>query len=384
MERRIILRLSAAVFEDVFRDINELVQKNKIDVDGKTVPLEFFLGGDYKFLLTILGLSGATSNYACAWCKVHKDSRWNMSYNVYHYSSPDLKRTLEEMHRLAKQSKAKQNYCCVNTPLLDIDLDHVVLDELHLLLRIMDVLINNLVKDAVSWDQMDNWKKKNIEQKDTHLQHLVLTVKSCGVAFSVWEKTNADGKGTGVYDFTSLLGADKKKLLKSLPEKFEGVIQPKSGKDVKLLWEKFAIIYEIVPCIEPSKEMIMGYFEKAQEWINLFLSLRDKAIGYTKANITPYMHAMVYHVPQFFESYKTIKSFTGQGVEKNNDVARTTVLRKSNKWNSTEDVLKHEYRLWELKEQERPKRVYTKHNNDYWDFALTEQRQNKRRKSDDA
>ena len=343
--------------------------------------LEFFLGGDYKFLLTILGLSGATSNYACAWCKIHKDNRWNMSYNVHHYCSSELKRTLEEIHKLAKQSKA--NYCCINPPLLNIELDHVVLDELHLLLRIMDVLLNNLVKDALSWDERDNWGKKKCEQKDTHLQHLVSTIKSCGVSFSVWEKTNADGKGSGVYDFTSLLGADKKKLLKTLPEKFDGVIQPKSEQAVKLLWEKFSIIYAIVTCTAPSQEMINGYFEKAQEWINMFISLRDKAIGYKKANITPYMHAMVYHVPQFFEAFKTIKSFTGQVVERNNDIARTTVLRKSNKWNSTKDVLKHESRLWELKDQERSKRGYTKHNDDYWKFGLAEQRQNKRIKSDD-
>ena len=157
------------------------------------------------------------------------------------------------------------------------------------------------------------------------------------------------GKGSGVHDFTSLLGADKKKLLKNLPEKFDGVIQP------KLLWEKFSIIYAIVTCTAPSSEMINGYFEKAQEWINLFLSPR--AMGYKKANITPYMHAMMYHAPQFFEAFRTI---TGQGVERNNDIARTTVLHKSNKCNSTEDVLKHESQLWELKEQERSKRVYTK------------------------
>ena len=31
-------------FADVFRDINEVVTETKIDVDGETVNLEFFLG----------------------------------------------------------------------------------------------------------------------------------------------------------------------------------------------------------------------------------------------------------------------------------------------------------------------------------------------------
>ena len=99
--------------KDAFSDINEIVMEKKIDVDGKTVTLELFLGGDYKFILLMLDLSGATSNYACAWCKIHKAERWNMTYDLNHYNSPDLQRTLKEMNELANK-KTKQKYCCVN------------------------------------------------------------------------------------------------------------------------------------------------------------------------------------------------------------------------------------------------------------------------------
>jgi hypothetical protein len=71
--------------------------------------------------------------------------------------------------------------------------------------------------------------------------------------------------------------------------------------------------------------MMTDYHGKTKEWINLFISLRDKINGYKKANITPYMHIMVYHIPKFFELYKTVKVFTGQGIERNNDVARNIV-----------------------------------------------------------
>ncbi|CAB4017492.1 transient receptor potential cation channel subfamily M member 6-like [Paramuricea clavata] len=86
-------------------------------------------------------------------------------------------------------------------------------------------------------------------------------------------------------------------------------------------------------------------------------------------------------LPQILQAFKSVKRFTGQGVEKNNDVARTTVLRKSNKWNSTEDVLKHDARLWELRDRERTKRVYNKVNMDYWEYSLHQARKNKRQKS---
>ena len=88
-------------FRDVFNDINDMLREKKLDLGEDTVNLEFFLGGDYKFILLMMGLSGATSNYACAWCKIHKDERWNMSYDLNHYNSPNLRRTLKEMNELA-------------------------------------------------------------------------------------------------------------------------------------------------------------------------------------------------------------------------------------------------------------------------------------------
>jgi hypothetical protein len=273
----------------------------------------------------------------------------------------------------------KKNYCCVHAPILNIELSHVVIDELHLLLRIMDVLIGNLVQEALQWDKRDNWGEKASEQNSVHVNHLIDVIRSCGVSFDIWEKTNADKKGSGLYDFTSLLGSDKKKLLKKLPEKLDGVIPPLCESTVKTLWEKFSIVYSIVTCKTPSEEMIADYFHKAQEWVKLFVSLRDKAIGYKKANVTPYIQAMVYHVPIFFQKFKTVKIFTGQGVEKNNDVAITTVLRKSNKMDGPGDVLKLESRQWELKNRERTKREYNKQNDMYWEHELIESRQNKRK-----
>lgn len=45
-------------FKTTFSEINSLIDKGTIIVDGQEVKLEFFLGGDYKFLLTVMGLRG--------------------------------------------------------------------------------------------------------------------------------------------------------------------------------------------------------------------------------------------------------------------------------------------------------------------------------------
>ena len=70
--------------------------------------------------------------------------------------------------------------------------------------------------------------------------------------------------------------------------------------------------------------------------------------------------------------------FTGQGVEKNNDVALAIILRKSNKWDSAGDVLRQEQRQWELKEHEREVRSYTRHKESYWDVEIKENRKKAR------
>ena len=80
------------LFGSLFNEINSLIDLAKLTVDGQYLDTEFCVGGDYKFILLMLGLEGATSNYACAWCKVHKADCWN---------TPPMVRTLEEIHEMS-------------------------------------------------------------------------------------------------------------------------------------------------------------------------------------------------------------------------------------------------------------------------------------------
>ena len=366
-------------FHDVFDHINNLNQTKQVKVGDRDINVEVFLGGDYKFLLMVLGLLNATSNHSCVWCKIHKDNRWDMSYDLSYYNSAPLKRTIEEV--IAMAGKANKNYCCARQPLLHIDLDHVVVDELHLMLRIVDVLIDNLIEEVLEWDKMEDLRKKRNEERGIHLNKLISTIRSCGVSFNIWQKTNADGKMSGKYECTSLLSNDKKILLNILPAKLRTVIHEESCNEVIKIWEDFHNLYKIISKANPTSEDVASHFENSKAWVELFVSLSAKRKGYTRARVTPYMHTMVYHLPRFISLYKTVKLFSGQGVEMNNDVARSVVLRKSNKWDCTSDVLKLESRQRELSQHERQKRAYEKEDEDYWQKGILEKRQQKRTKS---
>ena len=159
--------------------------------------------------------------------------RGDMSKPDNYYNSDPIRRTLKELHEFPMKSKG-ENFCCVHKPLLNIPLDHIILDELHLMLRITDVLIGNVVEDAMQWDDKESFLTG---KKKVHLEKLIQAINSCGVSFSVREKRNADGKGSGTWEWTSLMGDDRKTLLKILPSKLQPLIQQETAKTVVELWK---------------------------------------------------------------------------------------------------------------------------------------------------
>ena len=68
------------------------------------------------------------------------------------------------------------------------------------------------------------------------IKALTDSIQSCGVTFSIWEKD-------GNFEFTSIMGDDKKKLLKMLPPKLISCQPPAFSLDVKKLWEVAIYVY---------------------------------------------------------------------------------------------------------------------------------------------
>ena len=52
--------------QDTAGEINNLSQ---LELDGEFYQLQYFLGGDWKFLALVCGLNAANSDYSCIWCK---------------------------------------------------------------------------------------------------------------------------------------------------------------------------------------------------------------------------------------------------------------------------------------------------------------------------
>ena len=81
--------------------INSLFSSKSVEVDGEEIQVNVCMGGDYKFLLMVLGMAGTTSNHACIYCKIHTDYRRDMSKAHNFYYQEYFARTIEEMSQNA-------------------------------------------------------------------------------------------------------------------------------------------------------------------------------------------------------------------------------------------------------------------------------------------
>ena len=59
----------------IFTDINNFLEQKNGEIlyetkFGKQFYLELFLDGDLKFLLTVMGINAANSNYTCLYCRI--------------------------------------------------------------------------------------------------------------------------------------------------------------------------------------------------------------------------------------------------------------------------------------------------------------------------
>lgn len=358
-------------FNNIFDDINDIIKTKRNDKiiyttsSGRQFDLELFLGGDMKFLLLALGLNAANSKYACLYCKIAKEDRYDMTKDEMYYWGQSMVRSIVDMKKL---STRKFNYGCVRLPLLDIPIDHVIVDELHLLMRIGDVLIRNLIENSVNQDQKSSISTKS--KASLKRTELVNCIQNCGVNFCIWETKVKDGRGDFLknLEWTSLTGSDFKKLLKFLPEQLANstILDTSNKTKVIELWVAFGKLYSTLSEWNPPLDKIDFFFEESKKWINEFLDLGRSLEGYDSKCITPYMHILVYHVPQLMKMYGGIKQFTGQGVEKTNDDIKLIYHRKTNKHAATSEALRVRYRKYLNRKCSRIKRKYNKKNQVYW------------------
>ena len=328
--------------QDIIEEISRLIQ---ITVDDHTYSIEYYMGGDWKFLAMVTGklillrllsssyyyvfnsntgIDSATSEYACIWCKCSKKERYDPSKTWSLTDEQHGARSMEENVSLAGTTRKKYNVS--NLPLFPtIPLCNVVIDNLHLFLRVSDVLIDLLVLDLKRKDAIDkvrSFSNFNVKkyQHIARYEQYVINLGISGFQFYV-------GRASNKLKCRSLTGTEKLKVFQSvniatlLPSLSDSVVLK-----IQRLWnELLALNTTFSKRPEQITTQVITQFEKdARQWGQLFIET------YHDSNVTPYIHALMNHVSEFLTIHGSILPFTQQSLEKYNDVTTKDFFRATN------------------------------------------------------
>ncbi len=148
---------------------------NFISLNEKNYKIRFYLGADLKFLANIMGLNSASSNYPCVWCTCHKLNFQYYSQNVFSIKNNyQHARCCEEWNDCLNKNTIDGRLGYINEPLITFIPNHqIIIDPLHVCLRISDKLFDHLLYDIVLLDEKF---KPNIED-NIHFSILIKFLK---------------------------------------------------------------------------------------------------------------------------------------------------------------------------------------------------------------
>jgi len=136
---------------------------NFLSLNDKNYKIKFYLGGDLKFLANVMGLNSATANYPCVWWTCHKDNFQYYSKKVFSIKNNyEHARCCEESNMCLNKKTIDGRLGYMNASLITFIPNHqIIIDPLHVCLRISDKLFDHLLHDI---ELLDEKFKPNIEE----------------------------------------------------------------------------------------------------------------------------------------------------------------------------------------------------------------------------
>ena len=185
--------------------------------------------------------------------------KWDMSIeeSVFTEKKARSLSTLQEKSHFANKP-CHQHLGSIHPQLLNIELTKVVVDELHLLLQVTDVLIRNLISLAASRDHEELQRQG---ETSNHICQLEQAVQSCKMTFTIWQRVDGDGRPQpGKYDCTSLNGTDRLRVLHTLPAKFDTILPGDLAVPMAQLWN-VSVISECYYILLKSMSAYRGHID---------------------------------------------------------------------------------------------------------------------------
>ncbi len=269
--------IKSECYNELKEALKELSEKlfalKELNIDGVMYKIEWWLGGDLKFLLLVFGLNAANSNYCCPWCTLLKEA---FSENLC-------------QHRINRKLSASEPGQ-IHDPIFSfIKIENVIADPLHLFLRVADKLINNMKQNL---EELDRTFSVDLEAH-TNLNTYVSFLEELKIKKGYY----LDGTQ---FKLRSLDGVEKKKLFQNidLVALFPGL---PDGEKKSQIWKEFIILlYEM----KDDRLEITEIKKKTSTWLKKVLTVNSFD---AKKDVTPYLHIFGSHLHEQIENLKKIK-----------------------------------------------------------------------------
>jgi hypothetical protein len=328
-----------ANFSPLFGKLNCLQSKG-ITLNNKHYSIRLFLCSDWKMVKNIKGLgSPATSTYFCIWCHCTKANRHeppNSSTERFNINDRRFN------HKVGTMSLVAKDLMPFISP------NFIIIDLLHMLLRISDTLTSVFIADAIDNSNDEEAAKKSIENEFSRIKiHFAFRLAS-------------DKKCDTDYEYTSLQGRDKLNMMRNFNcyTAFSGKQRDKA-KYFNETFRSFVRVYDQLNMSSEELKMNSLTHVDIQSDIDSFMyrfNLNNnkakpghisKSLGFQSSLITPYMHVMFMHATQQIKMRGELKLFSCQRIERlNQSDNRTYFVGISRRTGQVErDILLKQYRI---------------------------------------
>jgi len=250
-----------------------------------------FFCSDGKFLLTCLGLCAASGQFSCPFCVV-PHTHWNDIYEGNKSVSGYERVSMDDMNMwkgsaclLHEDGCGKKKHGKDRENLLQglFDFEHIIIDELHLFLRLWDVMLDILLSYV------------ELNDKEELLERVAGML---GVTFGLMK--GEDKKGFQLW--SPLTGDKAKQLLEGLVNKKElmqSLFEKEDEYEFNMTFSLFSCFNDMIDYLRDERSVLKNVNEY-NNCVEQFMSLLGEGYGNVIGRLW-YLHIMYCHLPMILE-----------------------------------------------------------------------------------
>lgn len=226
-----------------------------------------------------------------------------------------INRSLKEALKLCKHKDAYLRMGYINKPLvIFIEFECVIIDLLHMYLRITDKFMEILLDELIKLDGLDS-TKADLDERPNFQRLINFIETTCKVTKPFYTSS----KDAFKYKMRSFNGNERKIILENLIETKIKKIFPNMEKykalNINFIFKEFLSSISKIKKNEINNENVGDFKDKLKIWQKLYMKLAPSE----DHELTPYIHSYINHLPEFIIKYGNINLFNVQGLEKLND-----------------------------------------------------------------